>query len=179
MPPKPKPKYKRSVLSEEGFKKSDGGIYAYMPFENLDKHKYGLFKIGLAESLEGRLDGYHSYYPLGVYLAAILKNPRVPRGEKKSDAYKKVEKFIHSKLEDDRTVTRIYSTTRNLHMKNDDGRGRTDWFYASMRHILDVFDEAQEIYGGEVYERHLDDINKNYKENKAKKHYEGKIVYQL
>jgi len=180
MPPKRKHRRYLPVLEQENFKKSEGGVYAYMAFDQLDQKGYGLFKIGMAISLTERIDGYHSYFPTGVYISCILSKIPVYPGATKAHQYKAAETFIHDYLENKTPgVKRIHSTTRSNKM-NPEGLGKTDWFYATYLDIENAFVKAQEIFGGNIYVRHLNEVNKDYKKAIAKKPiFVGKIVYNL
>lgn len=61
---------KVTILNDE-LKIKGGGLYCYMPFEKLDKHKKAVFKIGLAIDFNSRTEIYHTYYPNGVYMVAF------------------------------------------------------------------------------------------------------------
>ena len=93
---------KITVLRDE-LKIKGSGLYCYMPFERLDKNKKAVFKIGLAtNSFNQRLEQYHTYFPLGVYMCAFLENPPIPKKlsskEKETPTkqhYLAIEKFIY------------------------------------------------------------------------------------
>jgi hypothetical protein len=62
---------KYTVIRDE-LKLTGGGLYCFMPFAKLDRHKKAVFKIGLALDLSNRTENYHTYFPNGVYMVAFL-----------------------------------------------------------------------------------------------------------
>ena len=50
-------------LEEFPLKNNDGGLYSIFPYEILDKHHKGLFKVGLTDSFDKRFEQYHTSYP--------------------------------------------------------------------------------------------------------------------
>ena len=50
---------KHTVLRDE-LKVKGGGIYCFLPYERLDKHKKAVFKIGLAIDFNQRTENYPS-----------------------------------------------------------------------------------------------------------------------
>ena len=194
--------YKKIIYDLEGFpiKKNEGGLYAIFPYEKLDKHKKGLFKIGLADNYEKRFEQYHTYYPLGFYYKNLLVSPnkrsedfkvhaigedgKRPTPEEREQAriksktkyYKHIENFIFRDIIDHggqqlRTTTRIKN-------KNENG-GVTEWFYTNEDTLDTAFDNAFKIYGGREMKRHLNDINKNAAKNKRDATYTAEIHYKI
>ena len=49
---------KKVIYDLEDFplKKNDGGLYAILPYEKLDKNNKALFKVGYADSFEKRFE---------------------------------------------------------------------------------------------------------------------------
>ena len=161
------------VTDEYGLR--NGGVYAIMPFEELDEYGKAIFKVGMAEHFDERTEAYHGYFPLGVYLTAFLKDISIPAGKRASTIYKNAEKFIFNELDKRSDVYRLHASTR---VKND---GRTDYFYTTPEAIHEVFKKAEKEVGGKADNRYLHHINKAAKNNmnyKGRK-YIGKIVYKL
>jgi hypothetical protein len=167
---------KHSVLRDE-LNLKGGGLYCYMPFENLDKSKKAVFKIGLAIDFNHRLENYHTYFPLGVYMVAFLEKPPIPmalRGKKietMKSYYLKIEKFIFQYMKS-KGAKQIHATTRsNL-------AGQTEWFYSDVAIIHESFTAAKKQFGGNIHLFNLDGINQIGKQNeKTKPNYVGKIVF--
>ncbi len=162
-----------------------GGIYCYMPFEELDAHNKALFKIGLAIDFNKRLENYHTYFPLGLYMVAFFANPPVPmqlRGQKritKKMHYQTIEKFIFNYVSD-HGGNRIYSTTR-VRNPNAENVGETEWIYTTVNSIHEAFHAAWKKFGGnEPMIFNLEGINKTAKANEKKlPSYVGRIVYPI
>ena len=78
---------------------TNGGVYCYYPYDNLDAKKYGIFKIGMTENFKDRVDHYHTALPAGVYFKAFLENPNInPFGKEvitMRQYLMRVEKEIH------------------------------------------------------------------------------------
>ncbi len=77
------------------------GIYCFYPFDSpLDKFGKGIFKIGMTLNIHDRTYGYHTYFPEGVFIFAVLKNPdkglkdKKPNGEPKYDGKEGKQRFI-------------------------------------------------------------------------------------
>lgn len=170
------------------------GLYAFMPFERLDKNKKAVFKIGLAtKSFERRVEQYHTYLPKGVYMVAFLENPPIPRKLRSKDKetptkqhYTVIEKFI-LKYIDDNGGKRIYSTAR-VRNPNDTGEGETEWTYTNEETIHNAFREAQKKFSGNLKLFYLEGYNPETKKtesineiarvNESKNpHYTGKIIF--
>lgn len=66
-------------LEDFPLKHNDGGLYAILPYDRLDKNGNGLFKVGQADSFARRFENYHTYYPLGMYYDNLLANPTAER----------------------------------------------------------------------------------------------------
>ena len=184
---------KYTVINDE-LNLKGGGMYCYLPFGNLDKHKKAIFKVGMALNFKSRTEQYHTYFPLGVYMIAFLEEPRIPaktRNKKettKTEQYIKVENFIMDYLTEHK-ATRIYSTTRTKN-QNVKKEGQTEWFYTDEDLIHEAFTEAKNKFGGELKLFFLDgldkdtgkftNINEQFKrDEKNVPHYTGKIVFKL
>ena len=195
---------KKATVVRDELKLKGGGLYCYMPFERLDKHKKAVFKIGMATDFNHRTEGYHTYFPEGVYMVAFLQNPPVPRGllrrytkeekeklDKGKNSLKRIHYMIIEKFVFDYVNThggkRIHSTTRvkNLNVENE---GETEWTYTDELIVHEAFDEAHKIYGGNLHTYFLDgsdpstnkftSINQIATEReKEKPNYIGKIIF--
>jgi hypothetical protein len=174
---------KISVVSDD-LNIKGSGIYCFLPFERLDIHKKAIFKIGITTSLfSKRLEGYHTYFPLGVYMVAFLENPIIPkvtRSNPKKDlllkTYLEIERFIFSDIIK-HGGERIYSTTR-VKYPNERNEGETEWIYCNQQLIHNAFQKAKEKYGGIKHQFHLDGINQIAKRNEnSKPNYIAEIVF--
>jgi hypothetical protein len=195
--PKNKTGKKWSVIRDE-LNIKGGGVYCFFPFEKLDKNKKGIFKVGMTNDFNKRVDGgYHTYFPLGVYLEAFLIEPPLPRvtranvknrlvKDRKDDHFKIIEKFIFERLVHN-GGKQIFASTRSQNA-GDDGKGSTEWFYASEEQIHESFRDAEEKFGGELRLFNLSgldpntgkfvDINDKAKQHeKDKPNYVGQIVF--
>lgn len=182
----------------------DGGLYAILPYENLDKNKKALFKVGLADNYDRRFESYHTYYPLGFYYKNLLLNPNKQLNEvrkKTNEQFKKTHKDrpspaqraalnkttrIKNYLSAEKSVfnnikelggQQLRTTTR-IKNANDDG-GQSEWFYTNQQTLDKAFSKANKEYGGKLLSTHLNDINKNAANNKSASTYTGEIHYKI
>jgi hypothetical protein len=183
---------KHSVVRDE-LKLVHGGLYAFMPFDKLDKHRNAVFKIGIAESFSKRLENYHTYFPRGVFMNAFLEQPPVPRitranpkETKKKTHYQIIEKFILDYI-CTHGGKRVYSTTR-VRNPDEHGSGATEWVYTNEDVVHEAFSAAKEQFGGRLelflLEGDVDgkrvSINDTYKELKRQPNiFVGEIVYSI
>ena len=183
---------KHSVIRDE-LKLSGGGLYCFMPFNRIDKHKKAVFKIGLAINFTHRTENYHTYFPNGVYMVAFLENPPIPRttrsqkGKSRKEHYLAIEKYLFNHVIEN-GAKRIYSTTRTKN-PNEKKEGETEWVYTDEITIHEAFTDAKTKYGGNLKLFYLEGIdpetNKltsinqiaNEEEHSSKQHYTGKIIY--
>lgn len=154
-----------------------GGIYCFFPYDRLDAHHKGCFKIGYAMSFNSRTEVYHTAFPLGVYFVAMLQNPRVrlTTQRTKKKAYIEIEKFV-LKYMDDNGGQRIVSTTRVRNSTAEDDRGDTEFFYCNQSLIHNAFKAAHERYGGVLHPFNLRLLNKDARENAENLLYKGEIT---
>jgi hypothetical protein len=177
---------KVSVIRDE-LKISGGGLYCFLPFDNLDKDKKSIFKIGLANDFSHRVEGYHTYFPNGVLMVSFLQNPPVPRmtranpGEtKKVTHYAVIEKFILNYISAN-GGKRIHSTTR-VRNPDSESKGATEWTYIDQHTIHDAFTQAKLKFGGNL---HTYNINENTykatlkKEKDKKNTFVGEIIFHI
>jgi hypothetical protein len=176
-------KKKQTIVRDE-LNHKGGGIYCYLPFEKLDIHKKAVFKVGLAINFNKRVENYHTYFPLGVYMIAFLDEPPIPitlRNKSitsKKSHYLKIEKFIINHIVKNGGVI-IHSTTR-VNNPNDDKEGATEWIYTNEETIHNAFLDAKKKFSGLLDLYSLGNINKIGNENeKNKPNYVGKIIFPL
>lgn len=169
---------KYNVVTDE-LKIKKGGVYAVMPFEELDEFGKAVFKVGMAEHFDERTETYHGYFPHGIYLASFLIKIPIPVGKRASTIYKKAETFILDELENRPDVHRIYATTRVKAHKEEGGR--TDFFYCTPQAIHEVFQKAAKETGGSPRYFHLNNANKTFQQKVAQKgpKYIGKVLFKL
>jgi hypothetical protein len=186
---------KKVTVIEDELNIKGGGLYAYFPFESLDKKGKGVFKIGMAINFKSRTEQYHTYFPLGVYMIAFLENPPLQRSTRhrkveettKKSYYLKIEKFVFDYI-DKNGGKRIFSTTRVKNPELETNKGETEFSYTNEQTIHEAFTEAKEKYGGNLklfYLEGLDaetnkftSINQIAKEReKDTPNYQGKIIF--
>ena len=140
-----------------------GGLYCYMPYENVDAKNKAVFKIGLAINFEKRTENYHTYFPLGVYMLDFLEAPPVPKATRLTQAVTKkshyitIESFI-LKYIDTHGGKRVYSSTR-IKNPNLEKLGETEWSYTNENIIHEAFNQAHKKYGGTLHAFYLEGID--------------------
>jgi hypothetical protein len=156
---------KLTVVGDQFQLRGKGGIYAFLPYDKLDKKNKGIFKIGMTLEYKRRFEEVHSYFPEGVYLINTLSNPTVPawsRQEKRAweDAhgrtptsktqrdllYKRMERFVFNHIEQ-HGGQRIYRSTR-VSQPNADNEGITEWIYTDEDTIHNAFAAASRAFPG-------------------------------
>lgn len=150
---------KANVLMDElGYSKNDSGLYCILPFANLegqgDKRR-AAFKFGMtSNSLEHRIDSYHTAYPTGVFIFAILSDIKVPPHTRnrphytKKQWYLKAEEFLFKKLTE-LGAKRYLSTARVRQLSGTEG-GVSEFFDANLEQIQKAFELTQEKFGGDL-----------------------------
>lgn len=133
------------------------GIYCFYPFDSpLDQYGKGVFKIGMTLNINDRTYGYHTYFPEGVFIFAVLRTPTIERNELKRNGdpkyaptkaglqkyIKAVEAFIFKEVID----TGGHRVTMDIR-KNG---GNTEWFYTDEKTIDNAFKKAHEKFGGKL-----------------------------
>ena len=153
------------------------GIYAFYPFDNLDKHGKGVFKIGMtASQFHKRISGYHTYLPQGVYMKCFLKNPtklieNYNTTESHRTYYQAIERDIFNDIKS-RGGEPIWMAIRE---KNE---GFTEWIYASEKMIEQSFRKAQRKWGGRFEDANLEQgISENIKQLKKDSFFKGEIYF--
>jgi hypothetical protein len=143
---------KKVTVIRDELKIKGGGLYAFLPFDNLDKNHNAVFKIGLALNLNKRVEQYHTYFPQGVYMIAFLEDPPIPltlrhkKGPTRKEHYIKIEKFI-LKFIDNNGGKRIHTTARVIN-PNVERKGETEWEYTNDDIIHKAFEAAKKKFGG-------------------------------
>lgn len=170
---------KLTVVGDQLKLRGKGGIYAFLPYDKVDKKNKGIFKIGMTLEFKRRFEQVHSYFPEGVYLVNILSNPDVPAWTKKQHQaweathdskvtattmkdmlYKQMEAFVFDHVEKHGAV-RIHRTTR-VRQPNQDGEGITEWVYTDEDTIHNAFLAASKAFpGGHLQTFYLSGIDPN------------------
>lgn len=163
---------KYNVAHDELFLKGKNGLYCLLPFERLDEEKKAVFKVGMtSQDLASRIENYHTYYPLGLYVCFFLSYPRLKKGQDRNALYFGMEKKLIQYLKDSGGRMLVYPSRPSK---------KSEWFYTSYKELQIAFEKVQAEYGGELSEYSLDGINKNYRTNmKVKNKYVGEIVYNV
>lgn len=165
----------------------EGGLYAILPYERLNKEGKGVFKVGQADDFKKRFETYHTYYPLGFYYKNLLTEPKGNRRDEKNPRkvlstkkyYNQIEHFIHKDILD-HGGKQLITTTRVKHAgKYDNVGGETEWFYTTEKALDDSFKDAFKIYGGRLHNENVSGINKQANQNKKGADYTAEIYYKL
>lgn len=182
-------------LDDFPLKKNEGGMYAILPYERLDDKGKAMFKVGLADNYGVRFESYHTDYPAGFYYANLLASPTIQkknfeikgrvspelREKKKKTAQKKyfnyVEKFIFEDIQ--KNGGKRYKTTTRVKNAGADGRGQSEWFYASEKEIDTAFANANKVFGGKKLDNNLAQINQDADKNKKNNTYTAEIFYHV
>lgn len=119
----------------------DGGIYAIGFRETTkDVNQKQTIKIGQTTSLCKRMYEYHTCFPDGVSIYAILKVPRKKGRPAQGETYSKklieMENYIHHKLR------------RVKHKQTTRVQGQGEWFDISYTMCVEWFQYLQEDFGG-------------------------------
>ena len=164
---------KYNVAHDELFLKGKNGLYCLLPFERLDEKKSAVFKVGMtSQDLATRIENYHSYYPLGLYITFFLAYPRLKKGQDKKKLYFDMEKSLIVNLKDAGGKMLVYPSRPSK---------RSEWFYTCVKDLQTAFRQVQAQYGGLLHEFHLDGINKRFENDmkKTRNLYLGEIIYNL
>jgi hypothetical protein len=168
---------KHNVLHDELKIKGKSGIYCFLPYEQLDKQKKAVFKIGMtSRDFTDRIEEYHTYYPLGVYMCLFLTfqgMKPVPKKDQRKH-FEKIEQDVFNAIQK--------HNGKRLKFPSRPGKkwdyNNAEWVYASYDQIRQAFEDVQEEYSGTLYEYNLDGINAEYRKNMRNvPKYEAKIVY--
>jgi hypothetical protein len=163
---------KYNVAHDELFLKGKNGLYCLLPFEKLDRKKKAIFKVGrTSQDVASRIENYHSYYPLGLYVVFFLAYPEVNEGEDEMKVHREMEKKL---------ITYLKETDAKMLIFPSRPSKRSEWFYTDYDDLQTAFRKVQVEYGGTLHEFSLDGINKQYDTTmKNKKKYVGEIVFKV
>lgn len=172
---------KHTVIRDE-LKITGSGVYSFSPYQEFDKHGWSVFKIGISLNINKRIDGYHTSFPMGLWITDILHNIPLQRQTRNSPKVserkhlEEIERFIFEELIA-RGGKAIYSTTR-FRDANQSGQGRTEWIYCDPDDLADVFLLAHDMWKGKLLKSTLNqqDMRRNKRENMKKPHFIGKII---
>ncbi len=154
--------------------KDKTGLYAFLPFEQLDRDNKAVFKIGLtANDLQDRLENYHTYFPEGVYIVFFLSfEESLAR-----NMYKRLESLLFKAI--------MVNGGNRLQFTSRPGRANdyqnSEWFYPNWKALQTSFYEIQEKHGGIMHEYNLENINQRYRNRKdgPEKLYNAEILFNL
>ena len=127
-----------------------GGVYAYLPFDNLDKDGKSMFKIGMTTNFHKRENNYHTSLPQGVWRAATLQNPT----KKKSYSGKTEKDLVAHYTQIEKQIFKDIRHAGGKVLSKDHRRkyneGETEWIYTDEKNIESAFDSAYLKYGGRL-----------------------------
>lgn len=162
---------KYTVANDELGLEGKQGLYCFFPFEKLDKNNKGVFKIGLTSSqYYKRIEQYHTYLPMGVYIISVLIAQPMEDKKEQSKIIRNMEKDLMEELL--RIGSKQIVTTTRIK--------QTEWFYTSPHLIFNAFSYVQEKYPkSKLLDYHSQDINTIGNKNLAAKNtYIGQIAYK-
>ena len=163
---------KYNVAHDELFLKGKNGLYALLPYERLDEKKSAVFKIGrTSQDLASRIENYHTYYPLGLYITFFLAYPRLKKGQDRGVLHRVMEKKLMDKLRETNAKNLIYPSRLK----------KSEWYYTTWKDLQTAFTQVQAEYGGVLHQFSLDGINSRYSNDKKKvrNKYIGEIIYNV
>ena len=173
---------KDTVIHKELNIVGKSGVYCFLPYETLDRHGKAVFKIGMTtRDFADRIEDYHTYYPLGVYIVFLLTY----EGMRGFSRLTKAEKETKKKVIEESVMEAIVEQggKRMVFPSRPGGNGRaprSEWVYASYDEIEKAFDDIHAEHYGTLHKAHLGDINATYRRNKAARNtYEAKIIYRV
>jgi len=147
------------------------GIYAFFPFDNLDKNGFGVFKIGMTGNFHNRIGNYHTYLPEGVYYKCFLENPTEKQNNMSlKNYYTMIEKEIFS------DILRLGGKVISMNIRYKD-EGKTEWVYANEKIIEKAFNEAYKKYKGDLTIGMLNNLQKERKKLMKNKIFKGEIFF--
>jgi hypothetical protein len=163
---------KYNVCHSELFLKGRNGLYCLLPYEKLDTKKKAIFKVGrTSQDLASRIENYHTYFPLGLYICFFLAYPRLKRGQDRGELHRGMEKSL---------IVNLKETNAKMLLFPSRPSQKSEWFYTNFNDLQTAFRQVQVEYGGVLHEFSLDEINENYKTiMKTKKKYVGEIVFKV
>lgn len=152
---------KLRVLDELGIKKNEGGLYAILQYDDLDKNGFSVFKLGLTINYQKRIDSYHTTGGnLGSYIIALLSEiptPKITRGTKITHKMQllRAEKYLFAQMVKN-GARRIHSNTHIVGFNDAAGGGETEQFFCDQKMIEQSMVATRKEYGGVL---HLYDLN--------------------
>ena len=173
-----------------------GGLYAFLPYDNMNNNGNALFKIGQATDFRRRMENYHTYYPEGVYIKNLLETPTQESKKYYKDMeghrtkqlnkrmyYNEIEKFIFKDIIK-MDGKQLHATTRMKNAINEKGiiKGETEWFYTNPDTLDHAFADVQKKFGGKQYDGDFDHFNADNKKNAREKRgisYQAEINYKI
>ena len=166
------------------------GLYAFMPWTKLDKHKKAVIKIGESSDLSKRTENYHTYFPNGVYMLAFINDIKNPIGTRKKPAKKprqireEMEQFIMNYIHNN-GGKKLYSTSR-VRRQNDTLEGQTEWVYTSVELLHEAFEKCAKKYNGKVHLFYLEGFNPETGKleditdtPEPQPNYTGKVIFKI
>ena len=166
---------KYTVANNELNLKGKSGLYCFLAYEKLDRHKRAVFKCGMTtQEFSARIENYHSYYPLGIYLCFFLSPARMKRGQDKNETIREMEQVLFKNIQD-AGGKRLKFPSRPT-QKWDYS---SEWFYTSFDELDAAFDQVSELYPGSKLNKYdSSEFNRNFEKNMKSKHkYVAEIVY--
>jgi hypothetical protein len=163
---------KYNVAHDELFLEGRSGLYCLLPFERLDENKSAVFKVGrTSQDLASRIENYHTYYPLGLYITFFLAYPRLKKGQDRGKLHRDMERQLMDNLKKTDAKNLIYPSRLK----------KSEWYYTSIKDLQTAFRQVQAEYGGLLHEFHLDGINKRFENDmkKTRNKYVGEVIYNL
>lgn len=137
-----------------------GGVYAYLPFDNLDKKGKSMYKIGMTKNFYKRESNYHTYLPKGMWQVAFLVKPtKYKPSDDNNKYYAMVERWIFKR------VIALGGKVLSEHYRSRN-KGETEWVYTDEDTIHTAFEEAQKRFGGKEI---LFDTNAGLPDSKDKR----------
>jgi len=159
---------KHTVVYDE-LQHKEGGIYCYLPFDNLDGSNKAVFKIGRATSYRSRTEQYHTYLPAGVWFIAFLELPEIPKGDTQTKFYNQVEK----------TVLEFVEMCGGVRITTSARLRATEWVYASVPQIHNAFKRAEKKFKGHATCYKLGNLAQDKATFMKSRHYTGEVIVPL
>lgn len=181
---------KINILKDE-LKITGAGLYAFLPFENLDTKDKAVIKIGESADLSRRSSDYTTYFPQGVYMLAFLTNIK-GKLETRSNKQKtgralreEIEYFIIDYVAKN-GGKKLYSTDR-VRRPNGTLEGQTEWVYTDIPLLHEAFEKASIEYNATPHYFYLQGLNPDTgkleditkKKTNKKSLYTGTIIFPI
>ena len=111
-----------------------------------------------------RIENYHTYYPMGLYLCFFLTPPKHKKGEDMTATIRQMETDLFIELKKEGGKMLKFETRPK-------GDFKSEWFYTSFSELDDAFETVYRKYEGSKIERY------NPSEINKKDKYIAEIVY--